>query len=252
MKRIFLLLIPLVVSSCVVAETAQPTPVSTLTARPTEFPTPTTDWFPATATPTSLPTVTVTPRKEKGEKVGDILYEDPFESGQNWFVPATSRGEVHIGDGELNLIIKEPESFLYSVLEGINYSDFYAEITASPSLCTGKDEYGMMIRASGAQRYYRFSLSCDGEIRFRKYGQTIISLQPWVRSASVPNAAPSEVRLGVSAVGEEFRLFVDGVHQFTIRDEEIKRGSVGVFARAAGDTAVTVSFSDLVVREIVP
>lgn len=227
-----------------------PTPAPSLTDIPTTTPTETVEWFPPTSTPTSLPTLTVTPPREDDLSKGSLLYQDTFETEQGWFIPTTGRGSVNVSGGELNIIINESPAFLYSVVEDQDFSGLYAEITASPSLCTGKDEFGMMIRAERNQRYYRYSLSCDGYVRLdRILGQQVLALQPWTRSASVPSAAPSQVRLGVWAVGNELRLYIDGEHQFTVQDGEISRGSVGVFARAVGETAVTVSFSELVVHE---
>jgi hypothetical protein len=179
------------------------------------------------------------------------MHKDDFTANRGWTIPVSSRGEINIENGELNIILQEPNTFLYSALEEEVFTDFYAEITASPSLCSGKDQYGFMFRA--VDRYYRYALSCDGQVRLDLIlSQSAVSLQPWMVSACVPSGAPSEVRLGVWAVGSEFRLFIDGVHQFSVTDEEIDRGSLGVFARSAGDTAVTVSFSDLVVREVSP
>jgi len=243
------ILILFLVSACSSTTAATPSPSPLNTAIPTGTPTPTVEWFPPTPTPTRLPTLTVTPPREDNLEEGEILFQDAFDTKQGWFIPTTGRGSVNISGGELNIIINEPPAFLFSVAEDKVFSGFYAEITASPSLCTGKDEYGMMIRADRNQRYYRYSLSCDGYVRLdRILGQQVLALQPWIRSASVPTAAPSEVRLGVWIVGGEFRLYIDDVYQFTVQDDEIGSGSIGVFARGVEETAVTISFSDLVVR----
>jgi hypothetical protein len=47
------------------------------------------------------------------------------------------------------------------------------------------------------------------------------------------------------------RFFVNDEYQFTINDPMLPSGSVGVFARSRGENAVTVNFSELVIREIV-
>ena len=46
------------------------------------------------------------------------------------------------------------------------------------------------------------------------------------------------------------RFFINDEYQFSVRDPLLASGRLGVFARSAGDTAVTVNFSNLVVREI--
>jgi hypothetical protein len=46
------------------------------------------------------------------------------------------------------------------------------------------------------------------------------------------------------------RLFLNGRYQFTIADPNYASGMLGVFAQSAADTPVTISFSNLVVRQI--
>ena len=76
-------------------------------------------------------------------------------------------------------------------------------------------------------------------------------LQPPTPSADVPVGAPGEVRLGVWALGTEFRFFLNGRYQFTASDVSYRTGGLGVFAHAAGDTPVTVTFSNLSVYDLV-
>jgi hypothetical protein len=128
--------------------------------------------------------------------------------------------------------------------------NFYAEITARPSLCRAADEYGFLVRASAAT-YYRFSLTCNGQVHAARISvsERHILHEP-VMSGDVPPGAPGEVRIGVWASGSELRLFLNGRFQFSFTDKNISSGSVGVFARAAGETPVTVTFSDLDVRSV--
>lgn len=243
----------LLLPACVAAPVAQPTATSLPAESPTATVTPTVVWFPPTSTHTPPPTRATTPTPLANLNLGEIIYQDPFHPGGSWSQPVTNRGEINFQDGRLNIIITEPATFLASLSDRDDFSDFYAEVTTRPSLCSGKDEYGVIFRAQGRERHYRFSLSCDGEVRLdRILGQNALSLQPWVKSASVPSAAPSESRIGIWAAGEEMRLFVNGTHQFTINDEELSGGALGLFARSVGETAVTVSFSDLVVYQVSP
>jgi len=128
--------------------------------------------------------------------------------------------------------------------------NFYTEITARPGLCRGADEYGLLVRAN-AVAYYRFALTCDGQVhaeRISVYEKH--PLQEPIISGDAPIGAPSEVRIGIWALGTEMRLFLNGRYQFTIDDPNYASGTLGVFAFSASDTPVTVSFSNLVVRQI--
>jgi len=249
MRKLIFLWIALGLSACVSVVMPTPLPTSPPTLSPSL--TATVEWFPATETPTLFPVEITTPIPQISPNLGEIIFSEDFSSAHGWTVEDTNRGSINVKNYEINLIINEPKAFLYSVSEEAQFTDFYVEIIARPSLCSGKDEYGLMFRATKNITYYRYSLSCDGEVRLdRIIGGVAFSPQSWLPSASVPSAAPSESRLGVWAVGDEFHFFINGEKQFTITDNQITKGSFGVFARSAGENAVTVSFTDLLVHEI--
>jgi hypothetical protein len=75
-------------------------------------------------------------------------------------------------------------------------------------------------------------------------------LQEPLASGDAPPGAPGEVRIGIWASGDEMRLFLNDRFQFSISDANYLSGSLGVFAQSAGDTPVTVTFSELVVRDV--
>jgi hypothetical protein len=183
--------------------------------------------------------------------IGDVFFEDQFDDPTQWSLTTTDGGSVAFGNNEITIAISREREYLLSVRERPDFDDFYAEITANPNLCHEDDEYGLLIRVSPNQDYYRFSLSCDGRVRLdRIYQNQASSPQPWTQSGAFPPGAPSISRLGVWALGEEMRFFINDEYQFTARDPLLIRGGFGVFARSTSDMAVTVNFSNLVVREI--
>ncbi|HEX9617035.1 MAG TPA: hypothetical protein VGA03_06430 [Anaerolineales bacterium] len=225
------------------------TPTSTPTGTPT--PTPTIVWFPPTATPTPFPTPQVTPTPDYRPGLGEILLTDDFSSGEAWSLGRTSAGGAALGKNELTIALSEPGAYVASLREAPVLRDFYLEITASPSLCRSADEYGLLLRASSLRDFYRFSLSCDGQVRLdRLVNGTASSPQPWTLSGAFPPGAPSISRLAIWAKEKEMRFFVNEEYQFTVSDPMLPSGSIGVFARSAGDNAVTINFSELIIREI--
>jgi hypothetical protein len=241
-------------AACLPAGPAVPLPTDTPTPAPTFTPTatPTIVWFPPTSTPTPFPTFEVTPTPDYRPGLGEILLVDDFSSGDSWTLGRTSAGGAALGKNELTIALAEPGAYVASLRDGPDLRNFYLEITASPSLCRDEDEYGVLLRASSTRDFYRFSLSCDGRVRVdRLVGGAASSPQPWLISSSVPPGAPSISRLAVWAQEKEMRFFVNDEYQFTINDPMLPSGSVGVFARSRGENAVTVNFSELVIREIV-
>ena len=143
----------------------------------------------------------------------------------------------------------QPGYYLSSMRRELPLSDFYAEITARPSLCRGDDNYGVIARGVGSS-FYRFVLSCNGEIRAERIsGGTRLPIYDPVPSGDVARP-PQEVRIGIWAVGEEMRLFLNDRYQFSVRDPKFPIGAFGVFVRSNGEEPVSVTFSDFEVYDV--
>lgn len=223
-----------------------PTPII-----PTETPPPTAtiNWFPPSATPTFQTFSTKAPTPELRPGLGEFLIEDDFATPTLWTLAASNQGSASIENNHLTIAVQSGV-FLLSLRNDLILANYYAEITARPSLCRGDDNYGVLVRAN-ASSYYRIALACNGTIRAERLtnGARII-LQTPLPSADVPPGAPGEVRIGVWAVGREMRIFLNERYQFTISDPSFPSGSIGVFVRSAGSTAAVVSFSDLGIRSV--
>jgi hypothetical protein len=228
---------------------SQPTPQD---ETPTS--TPTIVWFPPTSTPTPFPTQELVPTPEMRPGVGAVILTDDFSTANSWSLGTSGEGRAALSKNELTLAIgpTAAKDYILSLRQEPQLSDFYAEITASPSLCRGGDEYGLLVRAASTQDYYRFALTCNGQARVDRIIQNnTTSPQPWVDGA-VPPGAPSTSRIAVWAVGREMRFFVNDEYVFTINDPLLPQGSLGVFARSVNDNAVTINFSNLIIREVTP
>ncbi|MCJ7432095.1 MAG: hypothetical protein MUO77_01265 [Anaerolineales bacterium] len=206
-------------------------------------------WFPPSATPTIqlFATKTATPEKRPG--LGEVTLTDNFSDADSWNTSTSDQGSATIERNRLTLAVQSG-IYMLSLKNELVPGNFYAEITARPGLCRGADEYGLLVRAN-AVAYYRFALTCDGQVhaeRISVYEKH--PLQESILSGDVPIGAPSEVRIGVWALGTEMRLFLNGRYQFTIADPNYASGTLGVFAQSASDTPVTVNFSNLIVQQI--
>jgi hypothetical protein len=240
----------LIFTACAPLQTPLP-PEPTHTPVPaTSTPTPTIVWFPATSTPTPFATPVVTPTLDLSPPMGAILLSDDFSDENAWTLSKSVVSSSALGVNELTLALHQPGGYIYSLRNDTLLSDFYLEITASPNLCRGPDEYGLLLRVSPSMEFYRFSLTCDGQVRLDKYFNGVASSpQPLTPSGAVPPGAPSSSRLAVWAKGREMRFYANGEYLFTVSDPSLRNGGLGVFARSNGENDLTVSFSDLVVRQ---
>ncbi len=239
----------LFVSACLPLDSPPPTETPSPTASQTPPPTQTIVWFPPSATPTLLafPTYTATPEMSPG--IGAVTLTDDFSDSSVWDTATSDQGSAAISRNRLTLAV-QPGIYLQSMRRDVALSDFYAEITARPSLCRGDDSYGIIIRSTGSS-FYRFVLSCNRQVRAERIsGGVRLPIQEAVLSGDAPPGAPGEVVIGIWAVGREMRLFLNGRFQFSVSEPTFPSGAFGVFARAAGDTSMSVTFSDLTVYDV--
>ncbi len=243
MRRIaFFLLTALILTSCATAEIDSfPLPP---TATRTPLPSPTIVWFPPSATPSPQVVTPQAPTPEQKPGIGAVSLIDDFSIPNLWNIASSKDGSSAINNNQLTLSAS-PGVYIISLRKELVLSDFYAELTASPSLCRDQDEYGLLVRAT-AVSYYRLVLMCNGTLRLdRVTSHTRQTLQSAVPSSDAPTGTPGEVRMGVWAVGPELHFFLNGRYQFGISDSTYASGTIGVFAHSVADTPVTVTFSDL-------
>lgn len=249
LRRTIVLLAMTFLTSCSALDAWNITPTPVI---PTETPLPTAtiNWFPPSATPTPRTFSTPLPTPELRPGLGDVLIEDDFSDPSLWDLAASNQASSTVDENRLTIAVQSGVSML-SLRNDLVLANYYAEITARPSLCRGEDNYGMLVRASGSASYYRIVLACNGTVRVERLinGARLVLQQP-LPSADAPPGAPGEVRIGVWAVGREMRIFLNGRYQFSINDPNIPSGSIGVFVRSVGNTAAIVSFSDLSIRSV--
>lgn len=238
----------LLISSCATLDAlnATSTPI-VLTETP--LPTATIVWFPPSVTPSPQAFSTYPPTPEMRPGLGTTFLTDEFTDRSLWDIAASDQASAAIDNNQLTLGAQS-KVYMISLRHELVLDDYYAEITARPNLCRADDSYGILVRAN-TLAYYRFALSCNGTIGAeRRSVGTRQLLQAPLLSGDVPPGAPGEVRIGIWAVGNEMRLFLNGRYQFSISDSNYTSGTLGVFVNSAGDTPIIVSFSDLTVQKV--
>jgi hypothetical protein len=195
----------------------------------------------------------VTPTPDPRPARGPELLVDDFTDSGHWQVVQSAAGSVAYGRSELTLAVRQSKASVSSLRDGPELGDFYLEITTKASLCRGDDTYGLLLRAASANDYYRFLINCNGELRVERIldGRSL-PLQDWTQSGIVPAGSPVVLRIGVVASGRQMSFFINDLHQLDIDDRTHSSGRVGVYARSSGDSALSVSFSDLVVTGLAP
>ena len=220
-------------------------------AAPSETPTPapsasaTIQWFPPTPTASPFPTPNTTPTPDQRPGIGELLLEDDFSDASFWTTGRDDEGVVLVSGGTIYLGLNAENSYLFSTRIAPVFRDFYAELTTSPTLCRGEDEYGLLIRGLGGD-HYRFALSCDGRAKVDRYlGGSLTRQAGWAQNQTIPAVVPGSSRLAVWASGSQLRFFVNDLYLFSVNDTQLYLGVIGVYVHTSGPGDVAASFSDL-------
>jgi hypothetical protein len=247
-----ILLPAFLLGACAVpAATLEPLNLSTRTQTSTTTSTMTIQWFPSTNTPTPRATHTIIPTVDRRPGVVDVLLEDDFLDAASWVTLQSQTGNIALGNHQLTLAVVSPGGDLFSLRDTPVVNNFYLEINAATSLCKNTDSYGLILRAGEDGTYYRYAVTCSGLLSLEEVRNNRTSvIHDWSPSGQLRPGAPARVRLGVWAYGDEMRLFAGDVYQFSVQNLEFSEGRVGVFARSEGETALTVSFSDLLIYSL--
>jgi hypothetical protein len=261
MRRITFLLLTaiLVLAACAApgADQADPgLPTNPASSAGTDLPpSATIVWFPPTSTRTPFPTPVASPTLEDLAGLGAETFSDDFSDPKAWQGAKTESngGNVAIVNrNRLTLAVNLPPVYLFSLRNELQLTNFYAEIMANVNRCTGSDAYGMLFRAAGNDDSYRYVLDCNGRVRVERLQANKVNvLQDWLPSGDVPPGAPGEVTLGVWASGVELRFFLNGHYQFTLLDPVFHTGTLGAFVNAANPDGMNISFSNLVVHDVI-
>ncbi len=254
-RRVFLsiLLITGVVftSACLPLQPIDDSPTTTPTRTATITTTPV--WFPPTPTFTPAPTRDIQPTPEQRPGIGALIFSDDFEDDEVWTLGRTSSGASAIGNNAINLAVNTAQSSIASIRSEPTLTNFYLEILASPNLCRTGDAFGVIIRATSLYDFYRLLVNCNGQVKAERVRNgEVVLLHDWSPSAQIRPGASIPLRIGVWAAGSTIRFFINDVFQFSFVDNAFPSGLVGVYTRAAGDTATSVNFSELSVYELVP
>ncbi len=222
---------------------------ATITPIPTE--TPTIVWFPPTPTLAAPPTNTPMPDTDLKPGIGALLFTDTFETTEFWQQVSTANGNIAVGGGKLTLAVLAPKATLQTFRTNTTLDNFYAEVTMTPNLCQGDDTLGILFRTNGADSYYRYLLDCKGRVSAQVViGGAPTDMQAWTPSGELLSGLPSPVKLGIWASRDVLRFFINDQYQFEVTRGTYIKGGIGFYARAASDSALSVSFSNLSVYQV--
>lgn len=186
-----------------------------------------------------LPTLITDPRTT----LGTPTLLDNFNNRNNWSVYEDEHVRFRIRDNTLEMMAFNANGRDGWMLSWPEAADFYLEMTAQPEHCQGLDRYGLIFR-SDSNDGYLLGLSCDGRYSLRSWdGEQFEAIIDWTSIPAISSGSGQALRLGVMAVGDQLKLYINGQMIDAAEDDLFSDGGVGVFIGAdeTADFRVTVS-----------
>lgn len=240
------------------APEASPTPVppsatpvvpATLTLAP---PTAT---LPPTATATGTPEAAVTP--DPNRNLGATLWEERFDgvSGWNWTY-TDEAATFSLADGQLNAVMKRNDlGWRISGGPDVQAGNQQIRLTARANLCYANDEYGLFFRGRlddrGRFSGYLFKVNCGGQARLEQLlNNEQRVLLDWTTTPAIQAGAPAENTLLIWTAEDQIHLYVNDRYVGTAADNTYAEGEFGLFLRDRTNGGLSVSFTELIVKEV--
>jgi len=214
------------------------------------LPSPTVDWFPSTPTPTRLATeVGTIPTQIAGVPVSwPLLVADDFSDQTHWQVTSSDTGTAAYETNALSLALPAGKTPLVSISDHILPGEFYLELTFDALMCSGADQYGLILWRNSTSGTFRIWFNCQGEVMAdRQLNASTGRLLNWQTARKLQPGAPASNRIAVWAEDGQLRVFANGVEQFNLQTRSDLSGALGVLAQGSGSNAATFSISNLVI-----
>jgi hypothetical protein len=251
-------------AACQLAPSPTPTPPPTLAPHftatlpaPTVAPSPAppTETSTPEATPEGTPAAAATPDPNLG--VGEVLYEDKFDGASRWNWFRESEAVIFaVGGGQLNAVMMQGNvGSRFTAREDLKIGDQQLRVTTRANLCYPRDEYGVMFRliVDSLKNYYGyiFKLNCEGQARVELLQNVQTTpLVDWTASPVIVPGAPAENTLMVWMAKDQFHFYVNDKYVFSLTDKTYAEGFYAFYIRDRTNGGESVSFDDLVVREV--
>ena len=129
--------------------------------------TPTTDWFPVTATSPALNTQTVSPPTPTPIFVGSLILIDEFDQPNFWDTSNTIVASSSIENNKLTLSVNQPAQ-ITTMRNQPSLDNFRMDVKVTAKICGTNGSYGIIFRSSNPSNLYRFIINCDKTIEIQR------------------------------------------------------------------------------------
>jgi hypothetical protein len=203
-------------------------------------------WFQVGGRLGQAPAANRTTEPDSGSGIDFVLvYQDDFSDPNSGWDDASDRyTSKQYGNAKYYIEVTTSNLTAWG-LANRDVANFRLEVETSQESGPNNSDYGVLFRFKDHENYYRFDISGEGYFLLSKFYQG-----EW--STLVPLTASSALKLGrstnklmVEAIGEQFRVFANGVQLAEAKDSALSHGNFGFFANTLSDPSLVVSYDNI-------
>ncbi|OPY50586.1 MAG: hypothetical protein A4E48_01818 [Methanosaeta sp. PtaU1.Bin060] len=182
------------------------------------------------------------------EKTGKLHYYEDFSYSQPVVYPSGYKREyvVNYGGRKLQVAVqKEDYIASFDPTKRTFFRDFVVEVDAVQDDGPEDSDYGVILRKSDENNYYRFRISSSGYYGFDKMQDgRLVELVPWSKSSDIRTGKETNL-IKVECNGDKFIFGVNGVALGSCSDESFEGGTFGLEVGSHSSGGVRVNFDNL-------
>jgi hypothetical protein len=181
-------------------------------------------------------------------KIRQILYYEDFSYSQPIVYPSGYDREYTASYQSRKLLVRvqKPDSLaIYDPTKGTDFKDYALEVDSAQAEGSDDTDYGVVLRRTDANNYYRFWISGRGQYGFDKMqnGQWIVLVPP-TSSPEINTGGKGNV-IKIECRGDRFIYGVNGKDLGAVKDGSFAAGGIGFGVGTSSSTGAAVSFDNL-------
>lgn len=185
--------------------------------------------------------------------LGDPDYTDSFTSEGTIYLIDTATARFTVENGSLVMTGLQPSTGEeWGLALHPDVSDFYLEATVrTGASCSGRDRYGLLLRAPDPGKGYVYGFTCDGRFRIYRWdGENYNPLQEWTANSAILAGADKTNKIGVMMDGTTIKLYANGRLLAELNDNAYREGRFGLFVASAETTNFKAFVEELKLWEL--
>jgi hypothetical protein len=174
------------------------------------------------------------------QNLGAPSWVESFDGHSSpWYLGTDSGIDYDLKNGQLVITAGKPTGDQWRVAQPGYLADFYLQADfKSGAVCSGKDGYGLLVRAPDKANGminsgYVFGFSCDGKYRvYRMDNGSYSGVKNWTANPAVAVGPNKKNVMGVYAKGGKLQLYANGMMIYEFTDSTYSGGLFGLMIRS--------------------